>query len=86
MSIIGGHDVTERLEAKNVITPRAFNEEIEHIVLDTKFNYIDAIVFFCDKNNIEIASVKELVSISIKQKLEYEFSVLHYLPKKPELF
>ncbi len=37
---------------------RTFTEEIERIVQDNKgMKYVDAIVFFCEKNNVEVESL-----------------------------
>ena len=58
-----------------------FVEDIEKLVLETNQSYIDAIVFYCEKNNIDIESVNKLVSKPLKEKLRYEATELNYLKR-----
>lgn len=63
------------------ISKERFAEEIEALVLNTKMNYIEAIVEFCEERGIEIESVSKLVSKPLKDKLKYEATELNYLKK-----
>ena len=63
------------------ISKDKFTEDIEALVLDTKMNYIDAIVEYCETNNIEIESVSKLIAKPLKEKIRYEASELNYLKK-----
>jgi len=58
-----------------------FVEDIEKIVLDTDQSYIDAIVSYCEDNNIDIESVNKLISKPLKEKLRYEATELNYLKR-----
>ena len=58
-----------------------FVEDIERLVLETKQSYIDAIVSYCEANNIDIESVNKLVSKPLKEKLRYEATELNYLKR-----
>jgi len=61
---------------------RTFTEEIEQIVLKNKgMKYVDAIVFFCEKNNVEVESVPKLVSKPLKEKLKCEAMELNLLKR-----
>ena len=61
---------------------RTFTEEIERIVLENKgMKYVDAIVFFCEKNNVEVESVPKLVSKPLKEKLKCEAMELNLLKR-----
>lgn len=61
---------------------RTFTEEIERIVQDNKgMKYVDAIVFFCEKNNVEVESVPKLVSKPLKEKLKCEAMELNLLKR-----
>ncbi len=84
MTNIGG--IENEDDIVNIISPSEFNESIEYIVHNTNIKYIDAIVNYCEENNIEIETVKILVSTSIKAKLEYEYGQLNYLPKEASIF
>lgn len=63
------------------ISKEKFAEEIEALVLNTKLNYIEAIVEFCEERGIELESVSKLVSKPLKDKLKYEATELNYLKK-----
>ena len=43
--------------------------------------YIDAIVFFCEKNNVDIESVPKLISKPLKEKLKGEAMELNLLKR-----
>lgn len=62
--------------------PSKFSQEIESIVhTNEDMNYIDAIVFFCEKNNIDIESVPKLISKPLKEKIKCEAMELNFLKK-----
>ena len=59
-----------------------FAEAIESLVLHNKnMNYIDAIVFFCDQNAIDLESVPKLIPKPLKEKIKYEASELNFLKR-----
>ena len=59
-----------------------FAQEIEKLVQsDEDINYIDAIVIFCDRNNIDLESVPKLISKPLKEKIKYEAMELNFLKK-----
>tara|TARA_B100000609_G_C16844498_1_gene247274 strand:- start:146 stop:406 length:261 start_codon:yes stop_codon:yes gene_type:complete len=58
-----------------------FAEDIESLVLETKMSYIDAIVQYCQDNNIEVDTVNKLVSKPLKEKIRWEATELNYLKK-----
>ena len=80
---IGMPEATELDKALNdkFISKEKFAEEIEALVLNTKMNYIEAIIEFCEERGIEIESVSKLVSKPLKDKLKYEATELNYLKK-----
>jgi len=43
--------------------------------------YIDAIVWICEKNNIEVEDIKKYLNTSIVENLEKEAMDLNILPK-----
>ena len=62
--------------------PAKFAQEIEQLVLNQEdMNYIDAIVYFCDLNAIDLESVPKLISKPLKEKLKYEASELNFLKR-----
>ena len=56
-----------------------FAQEIESLVKTYNFNYIDAILTFCEENKIEMESVSKLISKPLKEKLKYEAQELNFL-------
>ena len=72
----------EKVMEKKFFCPAKFAQEIETLVLENKdMNYIDAIVFFCDKNTIDLESVPKLISKPLKEKIKYEASELNFLKR-----
>ena len=51
------------------------------VAFENEMNYIDAIVFYCEKNEIEIESVPKLISKPLKEKLKYDAQKLNYIKK-----
>ena len=69
------------LESK-FFCPSRFAQEIESMVHTTEdMNYIDAIVHFCELNNIDIESVPKLISKPLKEKIKYEAQELNFLKR-----
>jgi hypothetical protein len=44
-------------------------------------SYIDAIIFFCEKNSIDLESVPKLISKPLKEKIKYEAMELNFLKR-----
>jgi hypothetical protein len=47
-----------------------FANEIESIVFNTDYNYIEAIVHFCEKTGLEIEVAATLINANLKSKIE----------------
>ena len=61
---------------------RKFVEEIESIALQNKeMKYIDAIVLFCEKNNIDVESVPKLISKPLKEKIKCDAQQLNFMKR-----
>ena len=66
-------DSINKLIENKFYSSKKFAEEIEKIAHDNKdMSYIDAIVFFCEKNSVDIESVPKLMSKPLKEKLKCE--------------
>ena len=59
-----------------------FNQEIEKFVKETVENYIDAVVHYSEKNEVEIETVSKMLNKVIRQKIESEASDLNFLKEK----
>ncbi|AGH57339.1 hypothetical protein CPLG_00085 [Cyanophage S-SSM2] len=68
---------------KKFMTSAKFSEEIENIVKNGNglVNYIEAIICFCQDQEIEMETVPKLISKSLKQKLQYDAQKLNYIKK-----
>jgi hypothetical protein len=74
------NELEKVLESK-FFCPSRFAQEIENLVSEQKSSYIDAIVNFCEQNNIDLESVPKLISKPLKEKLKYEATELNFLKK-----
>jgi hypothetical protein len=74
------NELEKVLESK-FFCPSRFAQEIENLVSEQKSSYIDAIVNFCEQNNIDLESVPKLISKPLKEKLKYEAMELNFLKK-----
>ena len=63
------------------MTTMRFSQEVEKVAFENEMNYIDAIVFYCEKNEIEIESVPKLISKPLKEKLKYDAQKLNFMKK-----
>ena len=73
-------NINKALEKKFLCSAR-FAQEIEGIVSTDKMSYIDAIIYYCEKNAIELDSVPKLISKPLKEKLKWEAQELNFLKK-----
>ena len=72
----------EKVLQTKFFCPARFAQEIESLVqVNSNMNYIDAIVYFCDQNSIDVESVPKLISKPLKEKLKYEAQELNFLKR-----
>ena len=69
----------EKVIESKFLTPQKFAMEVEKIVAEEDFNYIDAIVYYCDSNNLEIESITKLISKPLKEKLKWDATRLNFM-------
>lgn len=60
---------------------RKFAEEIESLVSENDMKYIDAIVFFCENNNLDVESIPKLISKPLKERLMAEAMELNLIKR-----
>jgi hypothetical protein len=59
-----------------------FSKIIEDIVkVNDDMNYIDAIVSYCESNNLEVESVTKLISKPLKEKIKCDAINLNFLKR-----
>jgi hypothetical protein len=71
----------------NFVSIVEFSKEIEKLVSEKKMEYIDAVVYFCDKNSIDIETAASLIknNSKLKASIQEEAEQLNYLPKTQKL-
>ena len=69
----------EKAIQSKFLTPSKFALEIEKIVAEEKINYIDAIVHYCEVNELDVESVTKLVSKPLKEKLKWDATRLNFM-------
>ena len=75
------NELEKVLESK-FFCPTRFAEEIEKLVLvNADMNYIDAIVYFCEQNSLDVESVPKLISKPLKEKIKYDAQQLNFMKK-----
>ncbi|ADO99336.1 late promoter transcriptional regulator [Prochlorococcus phage Syn1] len=73
--------MADNLEDK-FMTAARFSQDVEKLVLNNSdMNYIDAVIHYCELNEIEIESVSKLVSKPLKEKLKYDAQKLNFMKK-----
>ena len=59
-----------------------FNLDIEEIVLEKSLNYIEAIVYYCEANDIEVEVAAKMINRNTKEKLQSNANTLNLLVDK----
>ena len=70
----------EQVEEK-LMTPKKFSIAIEKTVKQSGVSYMDALIDYCDKNQVEPEQIKPLITKSLKEKVEVDARNLNFLPK-----
>jgi hypothetical protein len=58
-----------------------FYHNIEEIVYMKDVSYMDAILLYCEENNVEIEVAASLINDNIKYQIQLEAESLNFLPK-----
>jgi len=64
---------------------KEFYNTIEKIVKEKKITYMDAVIWYCEQNDIDLATVGPLISKNLKSKISIEAQDLNFLPKQGKL-
>lgn len=78
--------VDDVISAK-ALTSEKFIKEIENLVTRYNLDYMDAVVHYCEKNNIELEAAAGIIrsNLRIKAKLQDEAEELNFLPRRAKL-
>jgi|TARA_R110000803_G_scaffold209182_1_gene278492 7-cyano-7-deazaguanine synthase in queuosine biosynthesis len=58
---------------------KEFSLKIEAVVKEKKITYMDAVINYCEENDIDISTVSPLVNKSLKEKIQDEAQRLRLL-------
>lgn len=65
----------------DILNTQKFSLIVEKLVQEKRCSYMDAVVLYCEKNEMEVETAAKLLNTKIKQQLEIEYADLNYLPK-----
>ena len=68
-----------------VQTPKKFWLEIENIAKEKRISHLDAVLDYCQRNDIEPDTVGRLITKGLKEKIEANARDLNYLEKQAQL-
>ena len=71
----------EQVIESKFLTPQKFAIEIEKIVANDELNYIDAILHYCETNNLEVESITKLISKPLKERLKWDATRLNFMKR-----
>lgn len=75
------------LQFSKVMSSDKFYKELERLVKTHNMNYMDAIIHFCEKNQVEIETAASMIrsNMRIKAALQTEGEELNFLPRTAKL-
>jgi hypothetical protein len=65
-----------------IMNTQTFSMKIEEVVKDKRIGYFDAVLWYCEQNEIEIETGAKLINTIIKKKIEAEASEMNCLKEK----
>ncbi len=82
-NLLGEDMPKEQLDDK-FLTPTKFSQEIERLVKRSNglISYVEAVVTYCQENEIELETVPKLISKPLKERLRHEAERLNYMKKR----
>jgi hypothetical protein len=66
-------------------TAKVFSKMIEDLSNEHSMALLDTIVWYCEKNEIEVESAAKLLTTTLKEKLYYDASKLKIVKRNSEL-
>jgi hypothetical protein len=68
--------------SETILTPNKFALIVENMVKDKKISYIEAILEYCNDNEIDPANTRSMINKTLKEKIAYEAQNLNMLKEK----
>ena len=66
-------------------TSKTFSINIENLAKDKNITHMEAVLDYCQRNNLEPDTVGSLISKSLKDKIEANARELNFLPRQAQL-
>ena len=60
---------------------KEFGIIIEKLVKEKNMSYMDAVIHYCEENDIDLQHINKLISNPLKEKISVEAQKLNFLPK-----
>lgn len=75
------------LKFSKIVSTDIFYKEIDKLVKNNNLTYMDAIVYYCERNEIEIETAAAMIkgNFRIKSQIQQEGEQLNFLPKTAKL-
>jgi hypothetical protein len=65
-----------------IMNTQTFSMKIEQVVKEKRITYFDAVMWYCEENEIEIETGAKLINSIIKKKIEAECVQLNLMKEK----
>jgi len=59
--------------------------KIEDIVKEKSISHMDAVLWYCEQEGLELEGISPLISKALKQKIEANARELNFLPRQAKL-
>ena len=66
-------------------TSKTFSINIENLAKEKNITHMEAVLDYCQRNNLEPDTVGRLISKSLKDKIEANARELNFLPRQAQL-
>jgi len=76
------------MDLEKFVSPsETFASDIEKLVNENQLNYLDAIIHWCEKKQIEPENAAQLVSsnVTLRRKLQNEAENLNFIPRSTRI-
>ena len=59
--------------------------KIEDIVKEKSISHMDAVLWYCEQEGLELEGISPLISKALKEKIEADARELNFLPRQAKL-
>ena len=66
-------------------TAKTFSLEIEKIAKEKDITHMDAVLWYCEQEGLELEGISPLISKALKEKIEANARELNFLPRQAKL-